>query len=362
MAKYAVSEAGVKALNDVALSITEASSQILNLMNTLENVADENSKTLGPHKVALLSTLSQIKESEKEAIEPVKEISEVLNDVANGYLEIIDNDRISASTGETKALFPAGTFETVAGEMGGSVPKYRAVHRNFSPNKIQKHLSEINDFDSLSDYMDSKYGIQLDHSMKSLNLETVKASIRGIESVINEYPYVGEFLKTGITSNLGVMSCNGSELSFNPMFFGSNHALSDKCKEMSATGFWVANSSPESIGAHEAAHGVEWALIQANSGYVNASERRDAWNQCSESGKIVSKACENIMKTPYGKGKSQTELIKSISIYSMKDDSETMAEAFADVYANGANANPLSKEIKRIAKEQIDNYKGVLLC
>ena len=42
----------------------------------------------------------------------------------------------------------------------------------------------------------------------------------------------------------------------------------------------------------------------------------------------------------------------------MQNDSETMAEAFADVFANGNNAKPLSKEIKRLTHVLMDNYKG----
>jgi len=362
MAKYAVNEEGVQALNIVSTSIVEAAEQILKVTNALENTANENNDSLGPHKSSLLSALTQIKDAEKKAADPVKEMSETLKDIANSYQEIIDNDRISGSASGTKGLFGAGVFGAAAGAMAGNTSKYRAVHRNPSANKTPNNLSEANDFDSLSNYMDSKYGIQLDSSMKSLDLGTVKGAISGVESVINEYPDVGELLKTGITSNSGVMSCTGSKLSFNPDYFGDNHTLSETCKDMSDSGFWVANSSPNSIGAHEAAHGVEWALIQANSGYTNDYERVHAWNQCSEAGKIVSQACDNIRKTPYGQGKTQTELIQSISQYGMKDDSETMAEAFADVYANGANASPLSKEIKRIAKEQMDKYKGVLIC
>lgn len=53
---------------------------------------------------------------------------------------------------------------------------------------------------------------------------------------------------------------------------------------------------------------------------------------------------------------------KAISSYALKDDSETLAEAFADVLTNGINANPLSIEIKRLTKEQMEKYKGGRTC
>lgn len=83
-----------------------------------------------------------------------------------------------------------------------------------------------------------------------------------------------------------------------------------------------------------------------------------AWNNCSEATNIVREACDNLKRTPYGAGKSSTELIRAISTYAMENDSETMAEAFADVYANGENAKPLSKEITRLTQSIMNKYKG----
>lgn len=219
-------------------------------------------------------------------------------------------------------------------------------------------LQEIKDFSGLSSYMNTKHGVLLDSSISKLELSTVKGAISGLESVVDEYPSVGDFLKRGITSDSGVMSCTGSELSFNPEYFKDKTRLADTCKDMSSKKFWIPNASPESIGVHEAAHGVEWALIQANTQYTSDYERINAWNNCTEAGKIVAEACDNVKKTPYGQGKSSTELVRSISAYAMKDDSETMAESFADVHANGENANPLSKEIKRLTKIFMNKYTG----
>ena len=219
-------------------------------------------------------------------------------------------------------------------------------------------ISQITNYESLRNYMDSKYSIQLEDSIGKLNLDTVKGAISGVERVINEYPAVGDFLQSGITSNSGVMSCTGSKLSFNPEYFSDDRKLQETCRAMSSRGFWVSNASTESIGVHEAAHGVEWALIQANSQYMTEAQKVRAWNDCTEATNIVREACENIKRTQYGFGKTSTELVRSISAYALENDSETMAEAFADVYANGENAKPLSKEIKRITRILMNKYKG----
>lgn len=98
-------------------------------------------------------------------------------------------------------------------------------------------------------------------------------------------------------------------------------------------------------------------MIQSNIFYEYAFERTIAWNECSEAKSIVNEAIKNIKKTEYGKGKKKADLIKGISQYALDSDSETLAEAFQDVYANGKEANPLSLEIKKITKQRMNHYK-----
>ena len=365
MAGWQVTEQAIAAMNDMSVQLQELASKIHRELGNIKSTFEENQDGLGAHFDDISELINSVEIAEQGGNKAVAKLQLKLIRAALIRQKHIEENKYGNNTGGTVARTIVADSVGIATGLNSNsgAQKYRAVHRDpASSNKTPTSLSEVNDFDSLSNYMDSKYGIQIDFSMKSLDLGSVKGAISGVESIINEYPDVGELLKKGITSNSGVMSCSGSKLSFNPDYFGDNHTLTETCKEMSDRGFWVSNSSPKSIGAHEAAHGVEWALIQANSGYTNDYERIHAWNRCREASKIVSQACDNIKKTPYGQGKSQTELIQSISQYGIKDDSETMAEAFADVYANGVNANPLSKEIKRIAKEQMDSYKGVLIC
>lgn len=217
---------------------------------------------------------------------------------------------------------------------------------------------DTKDFDELSNYLDSTYGIKMDDTVKKLDFTTVRGSIEGVEAVISEYPDVGSLLENAITSNSGVMYCTGKTLSFNPAKFADKQQFLDMCNQQSALKHWIPNSSPRSIGVHEAAHGVEWALIQANPTYMYDFERTIAWNKCSEAKDIVKEAVAEIKKTEYGKGKKKADLIKAISGYANDTDSEAMAEAFADVDANGSNANPLSVIIKKVTMKRYKQYKG----
>lgn len=62
---------------------------------------------------------------------------------------------------------------------------------------------------------------------------------------------------------------------------------------------------------------------------------------------------------PFGKGKKNDELKETISRYAKDTASETMSEAYADVFANGSNASPLSLEIKKLTIERYNTLKGI---
>ena len=208
------------------------------------------------------------------------------------------------------------------------------------------------------------YNIKLEKSVTSLDFDVVKESIEGVDLIINQFPELKTSLKYIKTSSSGVMSCSGDTINFNPKYYDNPNVIRDACLRCSDSGWWVKNASPKSIGSHETAHGIEWLLIELNEtdygdglSIISRYNRREAWSKCTEAKKIVSEACKNIKKTPYGKDKIFRELKQAISEYANTNPSETLAEAFADVTANGDNANPLSLEIKRLTIKQYNDYK-----
>lgn len=237
-------------------------------------------------------------------------------------------------------------------------PAAKAQPKAKSRPKIVDKISGIKDFAGLDDYLKRRYDISVDNSVKSLDFGSVKSALTGVESVINKVPALAKTLKRVKTGKSGVMSCSGENITFNPHHFATSERIQKACESQSASGFWVKNASPASIGAHECAHAVEWLMIQKNRAYEYDWQRVDAWNKCTEAKKIVSQACKNIKKTEFGKGKRNFQLIGSISRYAGETGSETMAEAFADVYANGENASPLSVEIERLTWEILSSYEG----
>ena len=244
----------------------------------------------------------------------------------------------------------------------GANPIYnkKALTNSGNNSKILlQNIGQSQDFDTLETYFGQQYQINMNPDVKNLDFDTVQKALHGVDSMLQEFPDVAARLSRISTDKSGVMACVGEEITFNPFYFSDANKVKDLCKKYDG-GWWVRNVSPESIGVHETAHAIEWELIQLNSTYLYDAQRIEAWNKCSEAKVIVSQACRNIKKTPYGKGKKNAELIGGISRYAHDSPSETMAEAFADVYANGKNANPLSVEIRKLTKEQLKKYKGVI--
>lgn len=224
--------------------------------------------------------------------------------------------------------------------------------------KKAKNIAGTSDFADLENYLKNSYNISVDKSVKSLDFGSVRAALSGLESVIGKAKGLAKTIKMVKTSESGVMSCSGTNISFNPQYFEKSERIQKSCNDMSDQHWWVKNASPASIGAHECAHAAEWLMIQRNTAYQYDWQRTDVWNKCTEAKKVVSQACKNVKKTEYGKGKRNFELISAISRYAQENASETMAEAFADIYANGENANPLSVEIERLTLETLKSYEG----
>lgn len=223
---------------------------------------------------------------------------------------------------------------------------------------VSSNFGNISDYNELENYFQKEYNINIDDSIKKLNFEDVKNTLSGAESAFREFPELANNITVIKADKGGVMSCTGKEINFNPQYYTSQGTVEKLCKQYEGD-WWVRNASLDSIAYHECAHAVEQLMIDANSAYTYPFERTIAWNKCTEAKSIVSEACKNIKKTPYGKGKKNAELISNISRYAADNASETMAEAFADIYANGENAQELSKEIKRLTIETLNKYKGV---
>lgn len=235
--------------------------------------------------------------------------------------------------------------------------KYLKVVEN-TVNSSKIEIRQTKDFDELSKYLKDSYDISVDESVTELDFETCKNVLSGMESVFIDFSELSANISKISTNNRGVMCCNGDVIYFNPKYFKDVSDFKEMCDTCSKQGWWIPSSTPASIGVHETAHAVEKLLINLDTSYTYDFQKILAWNDGTESKRIVTAALENIKKTPYGKGKKYKELVEVISRYGATNKSETLAEAFADVYANGENANALSIEIRRLTLERYKELKG----
>ena len=225
-------------------------------------------------------------------------------------------------------------------------------------NDIMKEtdIRDCKDYDELEKYLKENYNISMDSDIRGLDFESIRESLYGSETVIKEYPQLGETIKRVTTSMQGAMGCTGEVITFNPSYYKEASKIKKLCEQQSDSGWWIKNSSPASLGVHETAHAIEQFLIDSNPSYEYDFMKSLAWNDCTEASKIIKQAITETKKTQYGKGKSKASLVTAISRYAQDNDSETMAEAFADVFANGEEANPMSFIIKKFTKAQYLNY------
>lgn len=278
-------------------------------------------------------------------------------------------EKVDPNTGEV-TLGDKGEYQKWNNETGGFIKttgyedfkqKYLLSSKTLKSSQnggTIKGVGSCKDFNDLVQYMKNTFNIDVDKSMMPLELSVVQQPLVGFESMVQNFPELGDYVSFIRTSKSGVMSCSGEKITFNPAYFSDTTKLADACQQQGNSGFWVKGVTPESIGVHESAHGVEWVLCKLNPSYSYDWERVMAYNKCTEAQKIVGQACKNIKKTAYGKGKSNDWLKGQISRYAKDSPSETMAEAFNDVYVNGANANPLSLEIQKLTNDLYQKYKG----
>ncbi|MBQ3497964.1 MAG: hypothetical protein IJA87_02420 [Clostridia bacterium] len=119
MAKYAVNEEGVAALNLLATRVLECCSAIKENTYHLETVSEDYQGLLGPHYNSLIQALESIKNESEQMKTPVEDISSALTDIADAYEEIIANDRVKA--GEKNAQASKGSFiSRIFGKSAGS--------------------------------------------------------------------------------------------------------------------------------------------------------------------------------------------------------------------------------------------------
>ena len=225
--------------------------------------------------------------------------------------------------------------------------------KGFLMSKVKSKLTEASNdkrYADLSTEWKNDFNIEIDESVKELNYSSVSRALKSLRNMLNQYPEINKYVKRIATSDNGAMVFRPSknDISLNPEYFKDSDAYSKLIKEQVRKGYWIKGTTIESDMVHEAAHVLEFVILNRNINYKNTLQKENAWNNCNESEKIVLEAFNNLRAKDIIKGKKLSRLIDNISRYASESYSETMAEAFSDCFINGNSAHEISKEIKRL--------------
>ena len=117
--KYAVSDKGIVVLQKSSKGIINSLVRIYNLTATVQLAMDDYSDTLGPHKLSLNAEIKEIYQNVKASTETVQSLAKMLNEVAEAYQEIIDNDLIKPEPIESNSHLTNGGNQTNLGSFPG---------------------------------------------------------------------------------------------------------------------------------------------------------------------------------------------------------------------------------------------------
>lgn len=185
--------------------------------------------------------------------------------------------------------------------------------------------------EELSNYMKTRYNGSVDDDVKQLNLGQVSQTLTEFERVLEDFSSAAEFF-TGINvAERGKAAfIPDGELVLSPRWYGARNA------KLVGTGY------------HEAGHLLELVLIRKDNPGASEEIIFAFWKNRDYARNVVKKAFGRIRT-----GKSLKELRQEISDYSLKDFSETLAEAVEDFYMNGYGSSVLSRQIVKVLEEEL---------
>lgn len=216
-------------------------------------------------------------------------------------------------------------------------------------------------FEQLKEFMASEHGIIVDKTCRTrINDQVFQKMCHVVSDMATKNPEYAPGKITADVSNEHVpmetfIHGNGKDITvdlrINKNMWRNTGDVEQMLIQNSVLGHWPDNSNVESLTEHECLH------IAVAKNVANSSEpypvKMGMLRNCEAEKQIVSEAVKEIKKTEYGKSKLKDELIGSISLYAKVNSSETVAEAYQDVYANGDKANPLSIKIKELADKRL---------
>jgi hypothetical protein len=217
-------------------------------------------------------------------------------------------------------------------------------------------LKDAKTLEDLADYARNEWGVS-DIDIGGLNVGAIKETFAVMESAVENYPQlkgavreIGQ--KTNATMGTTPIQGGGFRLDINPNYFGDGgiEGYKDMYANAMGYGYFTHRSDWSHTGVHELGHVAHGLLAQ--DGASNFEAFAKDWNNHKTPTKIVSEAWKAV-KAEYPKDTYKGDAIAKISTYAKRSDSETIAEAFVNVFVKKDAAEPLSREIVKIMMERL---------
>lgn len=230
--------------------------------------------------------------------------------------------------------------------------------KNSEQNAIIK-LSDTKTLDELAQFAKGKWGVSV-VDLNGLDFEAIKGTFEAMDKALDDWPelrgQIGSIgqSKHGIMATFGVNK-NAFNVDFNPYYYSDVNKIKQTYENMVASGYFPTGTDWKNSGVHELGHVAHGIVAKKDTPSVHAAV--DDWNKHKTTKEIVSEAWKTAKKE-YPKSTRMDDAARGISGYADftnndSSKSETVAEAFSDVFSNGSKAQPLSIEIVRVLRERL---------
>lgn len=222
-------------------------------------------------------------------------------------------------------------------------PKNIKLYSDINPKYIKPQDTDFTEVENAF----NKIGISITDGVKKEDIRAVSEVYNALSEVSKD---VMKFNKIGVAeldNNVLMQTFQNGTLVLNKKLFSNYEQLEKIIKNANNM---PKNASLKSLVMHEVGHNIESTI--ASYVYKDKADFDSAWTSGEIARQILQKT-KNELKLTLENYKNQ---LKNISYLATKNDiSETFAECFNDFYANGKNANIVSKTVERIALDLLDS-------
>lgn len=219
-------------------------------------------------------------------------------------------------------------------------------------------------FKALSDYMKTKYDVTITSDLDGkVPFEAIQSAAVELEKLYQEFGDIVAIntINGNATGDAYASATFHGALQFNPEKYKDMDSIRASA-ERDASSHWSPTGTQwQDIMVHEMGHGLTRAILlkihgNGSAGSLSYYNRVMDWNKHQTCTRIVREAANKVKAQQRAAGLHPSpisDLVHEVSRYAGTNRTETVAECVMDYRRNGANAQPLSKEVWKIIKKEL---------